>query len=61
MKVYGQLHILTTLTPGKEKWYTLERKLGWPHSQHGCSGKEKKSLPGNETQSFSPYPSRYTD
>jgi len=30
---------------GKSPWYPLNRRLGEPHSQSGCGGEEKNSLP----------------
>jgi len=30
MEVSGQLHTPTTLPPGKEPWYPLDRRLGGP-------------------------------
>jgi len=38
---------------GKTYWYPLTSRLGGPHSQSVCSGKENKSLPClfcNQTQ-----------
>jgi len=30
---------------GKSPWYPLDRRLGGPQSQSGCSGEEKNSQP----------------
>jgi len=30
---------------GKSPWFPLDRRLGGPKAQSGCSGKEKKSQP----------------
>jgi len=49
-------HVPATLPLGKEHQYPLDRKLGGPWSQSGCSGKDKISLPlpGIEPQLSSP-------
>jgi hypothetical protein len=41
---------------GKSPWYTLDRGLGEPQSQSGCSGEEKNSwpLPGLEPPIIQP-------
>jgi len=47
----GHLHAL-----GKNPWYPLDRRLGWPQSWSGLGGKEKKllTLPGIESWLSSP-------
>jgi len=39
--VSGQLHAPANLSPRKEPWYPLDRKLGWPQSRFGCGGEEE--------------------
>jgi hypothetical protein len=41
---------------GKGPWYPLDRRLGGPQSQSGCSGEEKNSqpLPGLEPSVIQP-------
>jgi hypothetical protein len=48
---------------GKNTQYPQDGRLGGPHSRPVYGGKEKnpRPLPGIETRSYSPYPSRYTD
>jgi len=48
MEVNGQLHALTTLPPGKEPRFLLDRHLSGPQSWSGHGNKEKnsQSLPG---------------
>jgi hypothetical protein len=43
MEVSGQLHAPATLPPEKSPWLPLDRRLGGPQSQSGCSGEEKNS------------------
>jgi len=38
MEVSSQLHAPATLPP----WYPLDRRLGGPQGQYGCSGEEEK-------------------
>jgi len=45
MEVCRQLHSLATLSPGKEPWYSLDRRL-WQREK-------SLSLPGTKTQSSS--------
>jgi len=40
--VSGQLHAPAALSPGKDPWYTLDRRLGGPQS-HSEHGEEKNS------------------
>jgi hypothetical protein len=43
--VSGQFHAPAALTPGKDFWYLLDRRLGEPQSRSGCGGEEKNSQP----------------
>jgi len=42
---YSSAHSLTAALDGGEPspWYTLDRRLGGPHSRSGCGGEEKNS------------------
>jgi hypothetical protein len=46
--VSGQLHALATLLPGKEPWYTLDRRLDSPQSRSKRGCEEKISSPGRD-------------
>jgi hypothetical protein len=50
MEVSGQLHIPAALSPGKDPWYPLDRRVGGPQSLSGRGGEEKnfQPLPGLE-------------
>jgi hypothetical protein len=41
MQVSVQFHVPVALSPGKEPWYPLCRRLGGPRSRPGGSGKDK--------------------
>jgi hypothetical protein len=45
-----QLHAPATLAPGKEPWYTLDRRLGGLQSRsgHGVEEKNPQAPPGIE-------------
>jgi hypothetical protein len=62
MEMSGQLHASAALTPGKNPWYPLARRLGGPQSRSGCGGEEKNSqlLPGLEPPIIQPVAERYT-
>jgi hypothetical protein len=45
MEMNDQLHALVTLSPGKEPWYLLDRRLGGPQSRPWHGGEEKNSQP----------------
>jgi hypothetical protein len=45
MEASGQLHAPAALTPGKNPWYLLDRRLGGPQSRFGRGGKEENSQP----------------
>jgi len=63
MEVSGQFNVQDALFPGKGPQYPLDRRLSWPQSWSGHSGKVKKSLflPGIELWLSSPQPSHYPD
>jgi hypothetical protein len=45
MEVSGQFHSPVALTPEKEPWYPLDRRLGEPQSRSGRGGEEKNFQP----------------
>jgi hypothetical protein len=50
MEVSRRVHAPAALSPGKESWHPLDRRLGGPQSRSGRVGEEKNSqpLPGLE-------------
>jgi len=54
MEVSGRLHALAALPQGESPQYPLDRRLGGPHSQSGCAGKGKHSLPLEELSCICP-------
>jgi len=62
MEVNGQLRVPAALPPGKESWYTLDRRLGGLQSHSGRGDEEKNSqpLPGHESPTAQPIVLCYT-
>jgi hypothetical protein len=62
MEMSAQLHDPAALAPGKEPWYTLDRRLGGLQSQSGHGGEKKNSqpLPGLEPPIIQHVAQRYT-
>jgi hypothetical protein len=54
IEVKCQLHAPVVSRQGKCPWYSFDRRLGGSQSQFGQRCKEKKSLPGMESQLSSP-------
>jgi len=48
IKVSGKLHAKAAFPPGKEPWYTLDRRQGGPQSWSGDGDREKTSQPSQE-------------
>jgi hypothetical protein len=44
MEVSGQLHTPDALSPVKELWYPLDRRLGGPQNRSEGGGEKKESI-----------------
>lgn len=60
MESSGQLYELTTVLPGKECWYLLNRRLGGLQNQSRHSGKQKNFLPLPGLEPWIVYPMAYS-
>jgi hypothetical protein len=61
MEVSGQLRARAALTPGKEPWNPLDRRLGGPQSWFGRCGEETLAAARNRILAVQPEARRYAD
>jgi len=54
MDVSGQLHSPAALSPRKEPWYKLDRRLGGPQNRSGRDDEEKIPSPARESNPRTP-------